>query len=563
MRRAFAFLLASTTLAVGPSCGGPATEPDAAGGEDAGLDAGPPDAGHDGGPPDAGAVCGDGVREGGEACDDGNRRGDDGCSAACAIECGDGRVSGEELCDVAIASGEGACPSACDDGMACTTDTLVGSGCLASCSSIEITTPRDGDDCCPGGASSLVDRDCAVVCGNGLVEAGEICDTAIGAEPGACATVCDDGIVCTADALVDPGTCTAACTFTEITAAADGDGCCPPGATVASDADCSPFCGDGVLTPGEACDTAIASGAGACPSACDDAEVCTRDALVAGGTCSAVCTHTALGPMPGDLCCPAGATIATDADCPVRCGDGVPSAGEACDDGNVLSGDGCGPTCAREPLTFRFTTFQFQDPRLFNGSLDVTPEVNTAIRNALTSDVGPMDGIVDLSLIVRFDPLDQSAASVPGLAGFAECTMPLDASTCRPNGVADVMIVNQSTGTCLAPLPGTIPPERVVNAPSAPCFRASFPGTLDIRVGPVLVRLRDVEIGAQYLGDPARRLVTGLLRGFLTEADALTARFDERNLTEILRASDRDDLGGMPGWWLYIAFTGDPVGYTP
>lgn len=563
MRRMFCVVLAAGLLAGGASCGGPTTEPDAAAMEDVGLDAGAPDAGRDAGPPDTGPVCGDGEREPGEACDDGNRRDGDGCSAVCVVECGDGRVSGDELCDVGIASGAGACPTDCDDGMVCTIDTLVGSGCLATCVATPITVARDADGCCPEGASSLTDRDCPVVCGNGLVEVGESCDTAIASGPGSCPTTCDDGAVCTSDVLVGADTCAASCAAIEITMPADGDGCCPPGATVATDADCSPFCGDGVLTEGELCDTAIESGAGACPSICDDGMVCTRDALVGAGTCNATCTHVALGPVPGDLCCPTGATVATDADCPVRCGDGVRSAGEACDDANNVSGDGCSPTCTHEPLTFRFTTFQLQDPRLFNGTLDVTPEVNTAIREALTRDASPMDGFVDLSLIVHFDPLDQSAASVAGLVGVGACTLPLDTTTCFPARVAEVTIVNQSAGTCLGPLPGTIPPERLVNAPSAPCFVASFPETLDIGVGPAVVRLQGVEIGAQYLGDPARRLVTGLLRGFLTEADALAARYGERNLTEFLRAADRDERAGVPGWWLYFAFTADPVRFTP
>jgi cysteine-rich repeat protein len=31
-----------------------------------------------------------------------------------------------------------------------------------------------------------------------------------------------------------------------------------------------------------------------------------------------------------------------------RCGDGEFAVGEACDDGNVVAGDGCSPTCAVE-----------------------------------------------------------------------------------------------------------------------------------------------------------------------------------------------------------------------
>jgi cysteine-rich repeat protein len=565
-----AFVSALLALAGLAACGGPGGADDAGPSLDVGMDAGPadagePDAGSDAGPPDTGPVCGDGELEGTEACDDGNRRADDGCSADCRIECGDGRVSGEELCDVGIASGEGSCPTACDDGEACTTDTLLGTACAASCAATAITVARDEDGCCPPDATSLVDRDCPVVCGNGLLELGELCDAAIVAGAGACPESCDDGAACTSDVLVGPGTCSAACVSTEITAPAAGDGCCPAGATVATDADCSPFCGDGVLTAGEVCDVGIASGAGSCPASCDDAEVCTRDALTGGGSCAATCTHTPLGPAAGDGCCPSGATIGTDADCPARCGDGVRTAPEACDDGNVLTGDGCSPTCGREPLAFRFTTLQFQDPRLFNGALDVTPEVNGYIRMALTLDDGPPDGFIDLSLVVRFDPLDQSAASTPGSIGFARCSMPLSSTSCTAvaGGSQAITAVNRTSGTCLAPLPGTTPPERLVNTPTAPCFSLALPETLDIRVSTVVVRLRDVELGAQYLGDPARGLVTGLLRGFLTESDAMSTRFGERDLTAVLRESDRDVLDGEPGWWLYMAFTGDPVPYTP
>jgi len=62
--------------------------------------------------------------------------------------------------------------------------------------------------------------------------------------------------------------------------------------------------------------------------------------------------HVGLRPAPrdgvqaGDGCCPAGCTVAIDADCPTVCGDGVLSAGEACDRGITAGQPGaCLPTC--------------------------------------------------------------------------------------------------------------------------------------------------------------------------------------------------------------------------
>jgi hypothetical protein len=75
-------------------------------------------------------------------------------------------------------------------------------------------------------------------CGNGVVDTGELCDTAIEAgDPGACPTACDDGLPCTRDELVGEG-CWASCATTPITTCLGGDGCCPSGCTFATDTDC-------------------------------------------------------------------------------------------------------------------------------------------------------------------------------------------------------------------------------------------------------------------------------------------------------------------------------------
>jgi len=72
-----------------------------------------------------------------------------------------------------------------------------------------------------------------------------------------------------------------------------------------------------------------------------------------------------------------------------------------------------------------------------------------------------------------------------------------------------------------------------------------------------------VRVAGQYGGDPGTRMATGRLRGFLTDADAVRARLGDRDLTSILRVSDRDTLEGEPGWWFYFGFVADPVPFTP
>jgi cysteine-rich repeat protein len=211
------------------------------------------------------SYCGDGVLDAGEECDDGAATAS--CDSDCSLaSCGDGLVNafaGED-CDTIGSSagcdfdctfsicGDGVLNSleeACDDG-----NDLVGDGCVRC--QIEL-----------------------LVCGNGVVEAGEACDTA-GASP-----TCDAD--CTAvscgDGVVNPSA---------------GEQCDTTFATATCDDDCTvAFCGDGMLNTvsGEACDAA---------------------------GMSAICDYDCTIP---------------------HCGDGVVNhqAGEVCDDANTGSGDGC------------------------------------------------------------------------------------------------------------------------------------------------------------------------------------------------------------------------------
>jgi MYXO-CTERM domain-containing protein len=189
------------------------------------------------------------------SCDDGNTCTLDlvsgnGCDAYCTNTntcptnlCGNGKVDAGELCDTAIPAGApGACPASCDDGSPCTSDTLVGGGCVAQCGHLPITVPINGDGCCPPGATSFTDSDCSPGCGNGVVDPGESCDPGISSGSGACVTSCNDNDPCTTD-FPSGSACNVTCGHTPIGPnPAVTDGCCPAGFSGKEDADCLPAC---------------------------------------------------------------------------------------------------------------------------------------------------------------------------------------------------------------------------------------------------------------------------------------------------------------------------------
>jgi len=188
-------------------------------------------------------------------------------------------------------------------------------------------------------------------CGNGQIDAGELCDPQIPAgQSGACPTDCDDGDPCTYDHAAG-GDCSVQCAHTPIAYTTSGDGCCPTGATSATDNDCPASCGNGVLDSGELCDPQIPAGqTGACAGICDDGDPCTTDAPT-GGACNPTCSSTAVAPDPGqaDSCCPPGLTKVEDADCKPPCGPDVTTdcidlcKGMQCPDGQYCQWGQCVP----------------------------------------------------------------------------------------------------------------------------------------------------------------------------------------------------------------------------
>lgn len=490
--------------------------------------------------------------------------------------CGNGEVGAGEMCDTGIPAGmPGACPTSCDDGDPCTVDALEGSACTSVCTITRITDTITGDMCCPDGALPADDGDCMGDCGNGMIEAGEVCDIAIAdGMPGACPEDCDDGVVCTTDSLMNAGSCAAMCTTTDIVDTDDGsDGCCPAGATNATDTNCSATCGDGTVDAGETCDTDITAGmTGACPTACDDEDPCTQDRLLSADTCSATCIHPEVAPMNGDSCCPTGANALNDDDCSAVCGNNVTEVGETCDDGNLTAGDGCDESCQTEPTAMRITSIGLRDPHVYfvSCTLDATATANSIFQMAVDD--------FTISTVGVFRPLDPSATTSPfDVYPEAMCMGGSPTDVCAAAGTQVMTTANNTaTGACYTPDPSTLDyPGTAPNSPTDNCF-ATDPETVTLNLNGAALLLEDAVVAGEYAGD---RIENGILAGFVTYATAMDVMVPNpigggsERLYDLLRgggctgATDDDDPrtpGGATdeGWWFYIDYEAERVSWT-
>jgi hypothetical protein len=163
------------------------------------------------------------------------------------VGCGNGKKEGAETCDGSD------CKTSCADSDPCTADippTGMPSQCNVTCptTGYPVKEPDPKDKLCCGSANATTDPDCPAKCDNKLVEPGETCD-------GNCPS-CDDGNACTVDTQSgNAGTCNVVCTHSPLGPNhTTKDGCCPSGATAATDLDCA-GCGNGIVESGEACDS--------------------------------------------------------------------------------------------------------------------------------------------------------------------------------------------------------------------------------------------------------------------------------------------------------------------
>ena len=250
-------------------------------------------------------------------------------------------------------------------------------------------------------------------------------------------------------------------------------------------------------------------------------------------------------------------------------------------------------TTSLPPVAFRISDLDLRDPHMFVsflGCRDVTDTpltgfaVNDDYATKIQTDGTPSDGFLNLSLLSVFSPLDQS---VPGGGTFTftagVCTAPMASTSCTASGSPlAIAFTNAGVGQCLAALAGTTRPfAPAVGSTPAPCFGGA-PAEIAFPFLGISLPLHDVEIAATYGGTPATTLTSGLLRGFLTQADANTILLPAAlpliggtALGSTLggggscsptddRDTGPDGLGGTTtGWWFYFNYTATQVPYTP
>jgi len=273
------------------------------------------------------ATCGDGfVNDPSEVCDDGNLNTGDGCDAACLLEVGEPCTGDTDcatnrcnlatvppVCAPPVGCGNGLLEAgeACDDG-----NNMNGDGCTAACE-IEDGNPCTAHAECSSGVCDMNEApplcEPAGSCGNGVLDVPESCDDGNVMTGDGCSNIClfEDGEPCADNAQCESTICDALDSNT-----------CEPVNT----------CGNGAVEAGEACDDGNAVAGDGCGPECLfelGAGPCTD-----GNQCgSGVCNELAAIPVCA---------------VPVGCGNGVLNDDEACDDGNLLRGDGCGESCTLE-----------------------------------------------------------------------------------------------------------------------------------------------------------------------------------------------------------------------
>ena len=261
-------------------------------------------------------------------CNDDNPCTDDACveEAGCKFTPNQAACDDGNTCTALEACSGGACVAtvmlACDDGNQCTTDSCDPAlGCVntendAPCNDDNICTVNDfcqGGECLGGGALD-----------------------------------CDDQNPCTDDTCLPDGGCLItpnAAPCTDANECTTGDHC--------QEAECVTTgllpCDDDNLCTNNNCDPDFGCVYSANSQLCDDSNACTDDDQCKDGACKP--GAPVFCPDDGNTCTVESCDNALGciyAEKPNCCGNGIKDAGEACDDGNQVSDDGCSAACVME-----------------------------------------------------------------------------------------------------------------------------------------------------------------------------------------------------------------------
>ncbi|CAI2384187.1 unnamed protein product [Moneuplotes crassus] len=114
---------------------------------------------------------------------------------------------------------------------------------------------------------------------------------------------------------------------------------------------CTEICGDGIVTPSEACDDANTSDNDGCSANCQAIEynhICVYNSGIPKHECQS-CGIFGYQNDAKDSCIPCSRGFrhvpSNPNACTEYCGDGIQTSGEVCDDGNAINGDGCSGDC--------------------------------------------------------------------------------------------------------------------------------------------------------------------------------------------------------------------------
>jgi len=243
---------------------------------------------------------------------------------------------------------------------------------------------------------------------------------------------------------------------------------------------------------------------------------------------------------------------------------------------------------------FRMSDLDLRDPHLYLspgfGCFDITDQdlpgfpgssFNSTLQASITGDTSPGDGILDSSFLLEFRPFDEAAALLRLDIGSGLCTAPMAGTSCAPDPGSVPQTASYdglTSGSCLAPVTGTLygPYTPEVASVAGPCF-VSTPRRVVFDLNGVALPLRELQVAADWTATPVSGFATGLMRGFLSEADAATVILPDelpivggQPITVLLPGGagncsthdDRDSLNSVSGWWFYFNFPAAAVTWT-